>query len=150
MFSDVTYTYGMQDFGDHIPDDMRGEGNHIVHTPRTPVRDLMDFDENGNVIEDSPNNKFPAKYIHHLEQNQKLPHCCRHPENHHVEIYYSCEDNLRRKVADVHKFICTEQHAIDYRIDEHGNRVEHETRPNREKWHRMFLVEPSHVRTTLR
>lgn len=34
---------------------------------------------------------WPLKYIEKLEQNQKLPSCCRHPENHDVEAFKSVE-----------------------------------------------------------
>jgi hypothetical protein len=35
--------------------------------------------------------QIPPKYIEALEQNQKIAHCCRHPENHEIEAFYSNE-----------------------------------------------------------
>ncbi len=156
MFSYV-FDYNTVEWVRPIPTHGDG-GNHILQMPRTPVRDLMEFDDDGNLIEGSPRNKLPEKYIYAFQQNQKLNTCCRHVENHHVSGWYSCEDNRRRGVVDVHIFYCTECHPIDYKtdretgefvLDDDGNKIEHETRPNQEKWHRMFLIEPFSTHTKL-
>ena len=36
--------------------------------------------------------RIPIKYIEALEQNQQISSCCRHPENHDIEAFYSNED----------------------------------------------------------
>ena len=48
-------------------------------------------------------NLIPVKYIEALEQNQKISSCCRHPENHEVEAFYSSESET---VPDIYKFHC--------------------------------------------
>ncbi len=35
---------------------------------------------------------LPAKYTEELEHNQKIASCCRHPENHEIEAWYSSEE----------------------------------------------------------
>lgn len=50
---------------------------------------------------------LPVKYFEHLEQNQKIASCCRHPENHEVEAWYSCEAEREKGTPDVYKFHCT-------------------------------------------
>jgi hypothetical protein len=50
---------------------------------------------------------LPVKYIEALEQNQKIASCCRHPENHQVEAWYSCEADRDKGVPDIYKFHCT-------------------------------------------
>jgi hypothetical protein len=52
-------------------------------------------------------NLVPAKYIETLEQNQKIATCCRHPENHTIEAWYSCEANRDRGLPDIYIFTCT-------------------------------------------
>lgn len=47
---------------------------------------------------------IPIKYIECLEHNQKIAHCCRHPENHEIEAWYSCEEE---KNPDIYIFYCT-------------------------------------------
>lgn len=48
---------------------------HVLACPRYPVAKL------GNLI--------PLKFIEALEQNQKIAHCCRHPENHEISAWYT-------------------------------------------------------------
>lgn len=48
--------------------------------------------------------KLPVKWIEDLEQNQKIASCCRHPENHDIEAWYSCETE---KIPDIYIFHCT-------------------------------------------
>jgi hypothetical protein len=66
---------------------------HVPACPRYPVAKLF--------------NLLPPKYIEVLEQNQKIESCCRHPENHDLEAWYSCEDQAAKGVPDIYKFKCT-------------------------------------------
>lgn len=50
---------------------------------------------------------IPPKYIEALEQNQKIASCCRHPENHTLEAWYSCEAERDRGMPDIYIFTCT-------------------------------------------
>lgn len=65
---------------------------HIPACPRIPVAKL------GSLV--------PVKYIEALEQNQKLTHCCRHPENHELEAFYSCDAEAMNGTPDVYIFHC--------------------------------------------
>ena len=65
---------------------------HLACPPR-PVAKL------GNLI--------PTKYIEGLEQNQKIASCCRHPENHTIEAWYSSDEDRDRGVPDIYIFTCT-------------------------------------------
>ena len=64
--------------------------SHVLACPRQPVAKL------GGLI--------PQKYIEALEQNQKIESCCRHPENHEIEAWYSKPEE---KTPDIYKFHCT-------------------------------------------
>lgn len=50
---------------------------------------------------------IPPKYIEALEQNQLIASCCRHPENHTLEAWYSSDADRDRGVPDIYKFKCT-------------------------------------------
>lgn len=50
---------------------------------------------------------IPDKYIEALEQNQLLHSCCRHPENHELEAFYSRDEEWERKMPDIFIFHCT-------------------------------------------
>lgn len=50
---------------------------------------------------------IPTKYIEALEQNQKIASCCRHPENHTLEAWYSSETDRDLKVPDIYIFTCS-------------------------------------------
>jgi hypothetical protein len=50
---------------------------------------------------------LPVKYFESLEQNQKIASCCRHPENHEVEAWYSSETDRDKGIPDIYKFHCT-------------------------------------------
>lgn len=63
---------------------------HVRVCPRHPVRHL------GNLI--------PTKWIEHLEQNQLIHSCCRHPENHDIEAFKS---HPNESVPDIYLFHCT-------------------------------------------
>jgi hypothetical protein len=75
------------------PEIVRGAGSHILACVRTPVARLMDM--------------LPVKYIEALEQNQQIAHCCRHPENHDIEAWYSSEADYRKGIPDIYIFHCT-------------------------------------------
>lgn len=76
---------------------------HVLACPRHPVSGVM--------------NLLPARYIEALEQNQQIPSCCRHPENHDIEAIYSNEDERWRgrnpdtdlpNPPDIYVFHCNE------------------------------------------
>lgn len=50
---------------------------------------------------------IPTRYIEALEQNQQIAHCCRHPENHEIEAFYSSDADRDRGVPDIYIFHCT-------------------------------------------
>lgn len=50
---------------------------------------------------------LPVKYIQALEQNQLIASCCRHPENHEIEAFYSSDADRDRGVPDIYIFYCT-------------------------------------------
>lgn len=58
---------------------------------------------------------LPIRYIEALEQNQKIASCCRHPENHEIEAWYSTPEwkdlhwDAERNcgVPDIYIFHCT-------------------------------------------
>jgi hypothetical protein len=50
---------------------------------------------------------LPIKYIEALEHNQKIASCCRHPENHEIEAWYSSEADRDKGVPDIYIFHCT-------------------------------------------
>jgi len=52
-------------------------------------------------------NRLPDKYITGLERNQLIASCCRHPEEHEVEAFYSCDDELDKRTPDIYIFHCT-------------------------------------------
>jgi hypothetical protein len=63
---------------------------HVLACPRYPVAKLGDI--------------VPTKYIEALEQNQQIKSCCRHPENHELEAWYSSE---KETTPDIYIFHCT-------------------------------------------
>jgi len=74
-----------------------GESTHSLACPRIPVAKL--YNDQVRVI--------PVKYIEALEQNQKIASCCRHPENHEIEAWYSSHADRDRGIPDIYIFICT-------------------------------------------
>jgi hypothetical protein len=80
----------VQRFGDY------GKGTVLPETqvPHSPRRKVADF----------PEGFLKQSHIEHLEHNQKIPHCCRHPENHEVEARKSHPDE---PAPDVYIFHCT-------------------------------------------
>ena len=57
--------------------------------------------------------KIPTKYFEALEHNQKISSCCRHPENHDIEAWYSTQEEANKGTAerphppDIYIFTCT-------------------------------------------
>ncbi len=50
---------------------------------------------------------LPMKYVEGLEQNQQIASCCRHPENHDIEAWFSCEEERQKGTPDIYKMYCT-------------------------------------------
>jgi hypothetical protein len=101
---------------------------HRVACPRVPVAKWMGL--------------IPAYWLEALEQNQQLPHCCRHPENHKIEAWYSSEEDRRKGIPDIYIFICEERHelapALPIIVD--GEVQGYSTPEYGEAWHRRFMV----------
>lgn len=55
-------------------------------------------------VADLPEGHLKQKHIDHLEQNQLIRSCCRHPENHEVAAFKSHPDEL---APDIYEFYCT-------------------------------------------
>jgi hypothetical protein len=66
---------------------------HILARARQPVAKVI--------------NRLPKRYIEALEQNQQIASCCRHPENHEIEAWYSSEADEEKGAPDIYKFHCT-------------------------------------------
>jgi hypothetical protein len=66
---------------------------HILACKRRPVAKLFDL--------------LPVKYVEQLEQNQRIATCCRHPENHDIEAWSSCETERQNGTPDIYKMYCT-------------------------------------------
>jgi hypothetical protein len=70
------------------------DSQHILACPRVPVANVMHL------------LKHKMKWLEQFEQNQLLRSCCRHPENHDIEAWYSCETDRGKGVPDIYKFYC--------------------------------------------
>jgi hypothetical protein len=55
-------------------------------------------------VSDLPEGFLKQNHIDHLEQNQTIRSCCRHPENHEVEAFKSHPDE---QAPDIYVFHCT-------------------------------------------
>lgn len=55
-------------------------------------------------VADLPVGYLKQKHIEHLEQNQQIASCCRHPENHEVEAHMS---HPEEGAPDIYIFTCT-------------------------------------------
>ena len=62
----------------------------VLACPRVPVAEL-------------PEGFLKQSHIEHLEQNQKIASCCRHPEHHEVEAHKSHPDE---PAPDIYTFHC--------------------------------------------
>jgi hypothetical protein len=103
----IAYTYGHALPVRWETPRIRGPGTHVLACHRIPVRKLMAYDANGNLDRNSPNNLLPLKFVERLEQDQKLAHCCRHPENHDIVAWYTCEAEEEQGTPDLYILHCT-------------------------------------------
>lgn len=55
-------------------------------------------------VADLPEGFLKQSHIDHLEQNQTIASCCRHPENHEIEAHKSHPDEV---APDIYIFFCT-------------------------------------------
>lgn len=55
-------------------------------------------------VADFPKGFIPTRYLERLEHDQKLPSCCRHPENHEIEALKSHPDE---PAPDIYVLHCT-------------------------------------------
>jgi len=101
-----TYDSNVKDFK-FAPEIVRGPGDHSLACPRYPVRKLMAYDADGNLDRDSPRNLLPLKYVESLEQNQQLATCCRHPENHDIEAWYSNDEERAKGIPNIYILHCS-------------------------------------------
>lgn len=62
----------------------------VTDSPRVKVADLHE-------------GHLKQRHIEHLEQNQMIRSCCRHPENHEVAAFKSHPDE---KAPDIYEFYC--------------------------------------------
>jgi hypothetical protein len=103
-----SYTYGNRlpkEWG--LPERVRGPGSHVLACARYPVRRLMGYDAEGNLDPDSPNNHLPLRFVAALEQNQQIASCCRHPENHDIEAWYSSQEEEDKGIPDIYILHCS-------------------------------------------
>ena len=52
-------------------------------------------------------NLLPLKFVERLEQDQTLSHCCRHPENHSIEAWFTTAIDELRGTPDLYLLRCT-------------------------------------------
>jgi len=55
-------------------------------------------------VADLPEGHLKQRHLEHLEHNQKLAHCCRHPENHEVE---ACKSHPDEPAPDIYIYHCS-------------------------------------------
>lgn len=75
----------------NVPKGMVLPSSQVVACPRVRVADL-------------PHDHLKRSHIDHLEQNQKIASCCRHPENHEVEALKS---HPEEQAPDIYVFHCS-------------------------------------------
>ena len=51
--------------------------------------------------------KMPLRYAEALEHNQMIASCCRHPENHQMDAWFSTPEQAQKGVPDIYRFHCT-------------------------------------------
>lgn len=74
----------------------------VLAAPKIPVPKLQRMFPEGRPA------AVILKWVEHLEQNQKISSCCRHPENHEVEAWCSTTDEWNAKrTPDIYIFHCT-------------------------------------------
>jgi hypothetical protein len=79
--------------GDVLPD------TQVPACPRVKVADL-------------PEGFLKTRHIEHLEQNQLIASCCRHPENHEVEVLKSHPDEPAPDIYVFHCDKCKRKHRF--------------------------------------
>ena len=77
---------------------------HGVYPKGTVLKETRVLSCPRRKVSEFPPGFLKQNHIEALEQNQKLAHCCRHPENHWVEGYKTHPDEL---VTDSYEYICT-------------------------------------------
>ncbi len=55
-------------------------------------------------VADLPEGHLKQKWLEHLEHNQQIASCCRHPENHEVEAF---KTHPEEKAPDIYIFHCS-------------------------------------------
>jgi hypothetical protein len=79
-------------------------GRHGLHWPKGTVLPETQVAACPRVkVTDLPEGHLKQKHIDHLEQNQMIASCCRHPENHEVEARKSHPDEV---APDIYIFYC--------------------------------------------
>lgn len=68
---------------------------HVLACKRLPVEKIR------RIVD------IPARYFEALEHNQQIASCCRHPENHDLEAFYSSPADRDKGVPDIYKFHCS-------------------------------------------
>lgn len=87
---------------------------HGYHWPKGTVLPETDVPACPRVkVADLPKRHLNQKHIEHMEQNQKIASCCRHPENHEVEARKSHPEEpapdkyiYHCKCGRKHRFFC--------------------------------------------
>lgn len=87
----ISYAYG-QNLPIRWGRVVSGEG-HVLACPRRPVADLMGI--------------LPIRFIETQEHNQQISSCCRHPENHDIEGWFSNAEEEQRGTPDIYILHCT-------------------------------------------
>jgi hypothetical protein len=49
---------------------------------------------------------LPERFYTELEQNQQIASCCRHPENHDIEAWYSDAVHKEKGIPDIYILHC--------------------------------------------
>ena len=62
------------------------QDGHIRACPRVPVASVID--------------RLPLRFLETLWENQKIASCCRNPEGHEIEAFYSSENWKNKKTND--------------------------------------------------
>ena len=50
--------------------------------------------------------RLPLRWAEAMEQNQQIASCCRHPENHEISAWYSCDAERAKGTPDLYVFHC--------------------------------------------
>jgi hypothetical protein len=66
--------------------------NHFLACKRVPTRRVAHL--------------LPKKFFHYNERNQQIASCCRHPENHEIEAFFSCAAERDAGTPDIYILHC--------------------------------------------